>query len=351
MRIVVNDIAASARGALLILYSLYEYIKEHDRENDWFFLLSDRYIEEKENIHVFLFPKVKQSRIERLKFDFLYGRKMIADIAPDVVFYLQNTLIHGVKFRQVLYMDQPIPFQNSYMFSLFKKEEREYAVYQHLIGFLIKNACKKSDRVIVQTRWTKREVIRKCRIGEERVRIISPQIVNDGIEPTDQYMQSEFVYPASPALYKNHKCIQLAIEKISVAEKENLKIYYTLDPDPTLANRHVVFLGEKDHKSLMSFMSQRTLIFPSYIESYGLPLAEARHLETIVLAADTEFSREILDGYPNAYFFDPFQPDELKGLILDVLSRRIRRCRELPRRGSVHAAASTWEEVIQVLGE
>ena len=39
----------------------------------------------------------------------------------------------------------------------------------------------------------------------------------------------------------------------------------------------------------------------------------------IVLASDTPFSREVLDGYENAYFFDPFSPDELADLMEKVV--------------------------------
>lgn len=37
MRIVVNDIAASQSGALTVLKSFYEYVKEHDKEMVCFF--------------------------------------------------------------------------------------------------------------------------------------------------------------------------------------------------------------------------------------------------------------------------------------------------------------------------
>jgi hypothetical protein len=38
MRIVVNDIAASTRGARVILEGLYNYITAYDDQNEWIFL-------------------------------------------------------------------------------------------------------------------------------------------------------------------------------------------------------------------------------------------------------------------------------------------------------------------------
>ena len=46
------------------------------------------------------------------------------------------------------------------------------------------------------------------------------------------------------------------------------------------------------------------LLFPSYVESFGLPLLEARLTGTYVIASNCPFSREILDGYEKALFFD-----------------------------------------------
>ncbi|MBQ4145657.1 MAG: glycosyltransferase, partial [Clostridia bacterium] len=54
-----------------------------------------------------------------------------------------------------------------------------------------------------------------------------------------------------------------------------------------------------------------TLLFPSYIETYGYPMAEARQMGTLIIASDCPFSREVLEGYKNAYFFDPFDAEAL----------------------------------------
>ena len=55
MRVVVNDIAASSGGVLTVLKDFYQYVKENDRENEWYFLVGDDYIEPTENIHIIKF--------------------------------------------------------------------------------------------------------------------------------------------------------------------------------------------------------------------------------------------------------------------------------------------------------
>jgi len=41
------------------------------------------------------------------------------------------------------------------------------------------------------------------------------------------------------------------------------------------------------------------------LETFGLPLLEARLSNAYILAGNTSFGREILDGYPNVDFFEP----------------------------------------------
>lgn len=67
------------------------------------------------------------------------------------------------------------------------------------------------------------------------------------------------------------------------------------------------------------------LIFPSYIETVGLPLVEAMSVGAVILAADCEYAHEVLDGYENAFLFDPFKPAELAGLMNSCIDKRITR--------------------------
>ena len=93
--------------------------------------------------------------------------------------------------------------------------------------------------------------------------------------------------------------------------------------------------------------NESSLVFPSYIESFGLPLAEARAMGTVIFASDCPFSREVLAGYENAYFFDPFKPEQLAALMEDSICGRI--VRKETKRAAV-AERDSWlcvlEEII-----
>ena len=89
------------------------------------------------------------------------------------------------------------------------------------------------------------------------------------------------------------------------------------------------------------------MIFPSYIETYGLPLAECRQTGNPILAADTPFARQILKGYEKAYFFDPFDSSRLKDLMKEVYEGKI-----IPGdRERKQETANTYEEIVKLIEE
>ena len=127
----------------------------------------------------------------------------------------------------------------------------------------------------------------------------------------------KFFYPTAVAIYKNNDCISQASE---ILEKKGIthEITMTLPPERSCGN--LVCVGRLPYEKLFDYYRGGTLIFPSYIETFGYPMAEARSVGAIVLASDTPFSREVLNGYENAYFFDPFRPEELAALMEQVAS-------------------------------
>lgn len=321
MRIVVNDIAASKGGALTILKDFYACVRENDTENEWIFLLGDNILEETDNIKIITLPHIKNSRKKKLLFDLFTGKKFINGLQPDVVFSLQNTYAFGVKAPQLIYLHQSIPFQKVKKFSFLKGSERSLAVYQHLIGRVIKLSAKKCHKVIVQTRWMQEAVMKQCRLPEEKVMRIAPTVADISAYNTDlPFDSNRFFYPTAPAIYKNNAAVY---EACRILNEKNIHCDVTLTIPQEHSKGDVHCVGRLPYGEVIEQYAQSTLIFPSYIETFGFPMAEARKVGTIVLASDCPFSREVLEGYENAYFFDPFKPQELATLMERVITSHI----------------------------
>lgn len=322
MRIAVIDIAAVSGGAKSILIEFYQYLLDTKDKNEWFFFIGEPILEEAENIHVIVKSVVKKNWINRLKYDFFDAAEDMDTVQPDVILNFQNTCIRYRKSRQYLYVHQSIPFQTTKRYSFLKRKERIYAVYQYIIGSLIKRSIRNADGIFVQTEWM-REATKKYCCGSKAI-VIYPEI---NIEKSDHEGQiaisyKDFFYPAAYMPYKNHDIIIKAVENLVTEGVTGFNVDFTIEPGESTITKpnQINCVGTQPRSTILSWYRKKIMLFPSYIETFGMPLAEARMLNGIVFAAKTPFACEILDEYPNAYFFDPFKPEELTSLMRRAIS-------------------------------
>ena len=345
MRILVNDVAASQGGAKSVLESFYAYVSESDScmKNEWLFLISDRYLEEKDQIKVEIIKKVKKNWINRLIYELFEVKKISKSFQADVVLSLQNIISFGVKVPQVVYIHQSIPFQNIKKFSFFKREEFIYAVYQYVIGALIKLSARKAKRVVVQTEWMRKAVSIKAKCEKSKVVVVPSTNQNVPLKYCeDRFDSNHFFYPAFDSIYKNQLVIEQACREIEKYGYEELKVELTTERKYEV--KGLSGIGTLSYEQVLLKYQSATLIFPSYIETVGLPLVEAMQIGTIILAADCPYAHETLGKYENAYYFNPFEAHELAQLMMAVMKGEIQK---KEKKEHINNHTNMWEKVLE----
>lgn len=336
MRIVVLDYAADGGGALSILNDFYNYVRENARHHEWIFIVSKAELQPCEYIKVLRFPQIKNSWFERVKWEKINLKKIIFEEKADIVFSLQNLAVPNLRLPQVLYVHQSIPFQKVKKFSFLKKEERLFAIYQYIIGNMIWSSIKIADAVIVQTHWMKDAIINRFNNCKDKIFVVPPSIdismfKNNSIQDKTNTHKNTFFYPAGALLYKNMDCIIKAVYILLEKGIDDFKIVLTIkgDENPYAARikkmaeglgEKIIFAGRMSREDVFKMYNISTLVFPSYIETFGLPLLEAKLSGSIILASDCPFSKEILEGYQNSYYFNPFNYKGLANLMSKVIS-------------------------------
>ena len=328
MRIMVFDIPASSGGALTILHNYYK-IAQDDLNNHWIFVLGEAKLVNSKNIEIYNFKWAKKNWFLRLYFDFFISRKIVRKYNPDQIISLQNVIVPGVKIKQILYLHQPIPFTKvRFKFYINPK----FWVYQNIISLLIFRSIRKADSVIVQTEWMADACVEKTRCLRDKIMISPPELnISVGKKYSSQ-PRSVFFYPASELSYKNHNVIIRALNHLK--EHFNLfEVVFTLNGSENRSIRliknickendlPVKFIGPLKHSEVLDYYTKSILVFPSYIETFGLPLLEARMHNTPIISSNTPFSKEILNGYDNVSFFDPFDDNMLANLFLNFIISR-----------------------------
>ncbi|MZU91200.1 hypothetical protein CJP55_04015 [Lactobacillus plantarum] len=329
MRIVVEDVAASkgSGGVWSILCDFYQQVVDSGDQNEWYFIVSEDEFESTKNIHIIYRPDLKKNKVRRFFFDLVTGKKFINRLHPDIVFSLQNTITVGTNAsRKVVYVHQPIPYQSEKHFSVFKKRERKLFFYQYMIGPIINYTLRKErPEIIVQTSWMKDALTKRKIANSQQITISMP---NDLVTFNKKkvILDNQFFFPATAFLYKNHDLILHAVEFLVKHNVENFQVVCTVKPDELSWDhvpKQIRLVGKMTREDVMAHYQRSVLIFPSYIETFGLPLLEAAKTGTIIFASDTSFSREVLNGYENAYYFDFNQPEMLAKLMLRFLEGKI----------------------------
>ncbi|PYI52938.1 glycosyltransferase [Paenibacillus flagellatus] len=334
MNIMVFNVPAESVGALSILNQFYDEVHERSSKTDsWFFVLGKPKLEETANIRILRFPWIKRSWFHRYYFDNIIAPKLIKKYKIDKVISFQNITIPRTKVEQILYVHNCLPFID-YKFNF--RENKILWVYQNIIGKKILKSVIEANKVIVQTEWMKNACIERTGIDENKIDVVLPKI---NIAIKQKYVKNKktlktFFYPASEFIYKNHQLIVDACQLIIEQGINDFKVIFTLKGNEnsyvsglykkvTEKRLPVQFVGALSREHVFDMYGKSILLFPSYIETFGLPLLEAKFHETIILASDCVFSREVVGSYKNAYFFDPFDSERLADVMKKVLLGKI----------------------------
>jgi glycosyltransferase involved in cell wall biosynthesis len=188
--------------------------------------------------------------------------------------------------------------------------------------FLFKICVSHVNEFFVQTR-SMAELLSKFIHSEENISIsILPFIAKSNYLTVsgEEYFPShefDFIYVASGESHKNHKALIQAW--IILAGKGYFpSLVLTIDPFiyPDLNNfiqvqtanynLNITNLGFLDMVKIQEVYSKsKALIFPSLLESFGLPLLEAKSLNLAILASELDYVRDVVD--PDVTF-DPLSP-------------------------------------------
>lgn len=321
MNILVLDVAADSEGALSVLNQYYDKFMK-DSKNNYYICVSVPKLESQKNIKVLSFPWVKKTWLHRIVFDFICTRKLIKKNNIDYIFSLQNIGVLFTNTPQAIYLHQALPYSKQ---RIKLSESIKIWIYQNVISKLISKSIKKAEKVIVQTQWMKDAVISKEKVNASKIEIVSP---NYEVTASKKFLQSNyqntFFYPAANYIYKNHIVVFQAVNLLLDSGINNFKVILTLDESSLPKNcrelhskckDNIVLLGRISNEKVLDLYTSSVLIFASFIESFGLPLLEARSTDTPIIVSDMPYSREILKGYDKAQYFEYCDSKELSLLI------------------------------------
>ncbi|MBD5216021.1 MAG: glycosyltransferase family 4 protein [Bacteroidales bacterium] len=302
--IVVNATALDRSGALSILRQFVENIPVDNRK--WLIFVSPIINISTDNPNVRIEPieGVKPMH-KRLIWDALGLKKWLKKnkIEPVASISLQNTGFNvGKKVPNYIYYHQSIPFY-PFKWNPLKKQERTFWFYKKIYPFFVNLFLKKDSQIFVQLEFIKDGFAKRFKYFKKLIGVYSPAVStpkNNIERESGTTNVPRLLYPAMPHFYKNHRIISEALE-MTDAEVE---VLFTIGPDDyTTDDERIKLIGMQSYERICElYRTYDALLFPSYIETFGLPLLEAAMTGLPILASDLPYAREVLAGYEGVTF-------------------------------------------------
>lgn len=338
-----NNTAASYGGALSILTSFISEVAYKSNDDFFFYIFCSVDLTKfnTKNVKIILLDNVK-TNFQRLFWDYYGMKKWTKEnkVNPNLIISLQNTSVKQFSHKkQIIYLHQPLPYYNQ-KWNPFKKSEQKLWFYKNIYSLFIQNSVK-NNLVIVQTNWMKEKVTKKHDIPEGDVYVIAPisskskknnSVVNKKITND---LVCGFFYPCSEAQYKNH---EILLEAVNILKNRNISDFVleiSISGESKYLrklkkyiyqnnlNRNVKLIGRLEPDDVKDkYMQADCVLFPSYIETFGLPLLEAAELNLPIIASNLDYAKEVLKGYNKVYYADYKQSiewaDKMENVMMSV---------------------------------
>ena len=241
----------------------------------------------------------------------------------DIVIYLTNLPpIIRHKCKTILVQQNRFVIDN-FTLSGFSIKTRIRINFEKLL-FWLNN--KNTDYIVVQSQ-SMFNILKNNKINEDKIKIIAYKKKENqnktlNLCSNHEKLKTSFIYIASGEPHKNH--INL-IEAWCLLSKNSIypKLTITIDENTNL-HRHIIkkvneykldveIIPNMERENIINLYIQSTaLIYPSFFESYGLPLVEADQYGMAVIASELDYVRDIIDPV------ETFDPNSAKSICRSV---------------------------------
>jgi glycosyltransferase involved in cell wall biosynthesis len=142
-----------------------------------------------------------------------------------------------------------------------------------------------------------------------------------------------FIYPATAFPYKNFEVIINAVKILNKKNIRNFEVIFTINGSENryarklknlINNYKISYKGYMPTNELYNlYQTTDCLLFPSLVESWGLPLSEFIQMNKPIIAADLPYAHETTSGYGKVKFFNPQNAEQLAGYMLQAMEGSI----------------------------
>jgi len=331
--VIVSAINIYVGGPLTILKECVDAL-ERDFADDFriIVLVHKKELIGNEKVEIIEFERSRRSWLFRLYYEYIYFWFFSLKVKPYLWLSLHDITPNVSSKYKAVYCHNASMFYK--MREWEKRFDRTFALFNRFYGYLYGINIKKNDYLIVQQDWLRTEFEQKYGINNVIVALpVTEQSELSGNLSANNSKHSgkfSFFYPSLARTFKNFEILGDAVKLLGERGIDNFEINLTVDGSENLYASHIV--EKYDSLAPMKFLGLQTkngvndlykkadyLIFPSKLETWGLPITEFKRYDKPMFVADVNYAKETVGDYKKVNFFDPDDAGQLAELMAKAI--------------------------------
>lgn len=313
-RVVISAVSLTDGGPYTILREcLASAALSLPLEWEIFALVHDANIIDHNRVHCISIPSAKKSWLYRLYWEWIGFMRISRNLEPVFWLSLHDITPRVTTKRLAVYCHNASPFYTiTLRESIFEPKLLLFCIFYK---YLYKVFSWRNFAVVVQQSWI-RDELRKMN-GHPNIIVAHPISSNPPALITKARLGKKmvFLYPALPRVFKNFEVLCNAAKLLPENIKSEIEIRLTFDgSENKYANEFVKkyknihslnFIGRQNQEEMLEQYAQAdTILFPSKLETWGLPISEAKAYSKPLLVANLPYAHESIGNYPAVSFID-----------------------------------------------
>jgi len=356
--IVISAINFRNGGPLSILEDCIEYLEKNlvDKYEVYALVHDKKLFKNTKKIYFIEFGNSINSYFYRLYYEYFYFKKLSVKLNPYLWFSLHDMTPNVKAIVRAVYCHNPSPFYKVKVKEFFL--DPKFTLFSWLYKWIYKINIHKNHFVVVQQEWLKDEFKRMFTIKD--CIVAHPHIAQDKCSPpAKSFAEKQFFYPTFPRVFKNIEVICEAISLLETKYQDECKVLLTIDGTENkyaewIVNKYkniknIKFIGLQSREDIFKlYGSTDCLIFPSKLETWGMPISEFQAFNKPMIIADVEYAHETVGDYEKVKFFNPVDAKILSHTMQEFLNGSL----IYDGNNAVkhdNLFAQTWEELFDIL--
>ena len=300
------------------------------------------------------FPKSKKSWLMRCYYEYIHFYWLSKKLTPYFWISMHDITPNVDAEYRFVYCHNPAPFMKMKIRDYFI--DYKITMFMLFYKYLYKINITKNKYVIVQQCWIKEKFKKFYNI--DNVIVSYPKTKFDNLFKNDSYnIENTFIYPTMPRMYKN---IEILCEAAKLINDLEFKIYITIDgTENKYAQKlfkkynkieNIEFIGFKTREQIFKYYNEvKALLFPSKLESWGMPLSEFATTGKPILVSDLEYAYETLKGYDNVKFLNANSPENWAEVLRNLIESNHFNSDKKEISFNNNIIANNWSELFEIL--